>query len=350
MKNINSNYATAHFGKWGMDSTPATLGYEHSDGKTKNQDGVFNNKYPGTQWRNNTSEDPKKIFSTTNKAINFIEKQAASATPFFIQVSHYAVHSDVFSLKSTLDKYAGKKKGKYQKHIGFAAMTEDLDTGVGKLLDRVTELGLDENTYIIYTSDNGAVPVMPPRVGFYKEGSNTPLRRGKWDAMEGGIRVPFILTGPNVEAGIISDVPINFTDILPTIIDLAGKKISYSNELDGGSFKSVLLNKGNGKVKRNSKNFIFHVPYENSIGLKRAHSAIIQDNFKLIKFYDNNQILLIDLNSDIQERNNLAIMLPDKAKKLEEELEDYLHDVKAPRWKPGINWRFKPIDKINSFH
>ena len=97
-------------------------------------------------------------------------------------VSHYAVHSDITMLEQTLVKYKNLVRGKYQNHAGFAAMTEDLDTGVGLLLDKVRTLGLNENTYIIYTSDNGAVPMMPPKAK-YQKGSNTPLSRGKWDAM-----------------------------------------------------------------------------------------------------------------------------------------------------------------------
>jgi len=181
LKSINPNYTAAHFGKWGIDVDPSELGYDQSDGVTGNKDGGFNYKSNKQQWRNTISDDPKKIFSTTQSAINFIESQAKSETPFFLQVSHYAVHSDIMMRKETLEKYKDMEKGMYQKHLGFAAMTEDLDTGVGLLLDRVKELGLESNTYIIYTSDNGAVPIMPPK-SFYKNSSNFPLSRGKWDA------------------------------------------------------------------------------------------------------------------------------------------------------------------------
>ena len=74
-------------------------------------------------------------------------------------------------------------------HPGFGAMNENLDEGLGIILDKLKELNLDDNTYIIYTSDNGSVPTIPAR-RYYKETINYPLSRGKWDAMEGGIRVP----------------------------------------------------------------------------------------------------------------------------------------------------------------
>ena len=349
LKKINSNYTTAHFGKWGIDVNPSFLGYDQSDGITGNKDGVFNHKSNKKQWKNTISDDPKKIFSTTKSAIDFIESQAKSKTPFFLQVSHYAVHSDIMMRKETLKKYQNIDRGLYQNHAGFAAMTEDLDSGVGILLDRVRELGLESNTYIIYTSDNGAVPVMPPK-SKYTNGSNYPLSRGKWDAMEGGIRVPFIISGPEIMAGSESAIPITFSDLLPTIVELAGGTTFNKTNLDGGSFKNILNNSGKGIINRFSEGLIFHVPYENGIALKRAHSAIIIDNFKLIKFYDNNELLLFNIKKDISEENNLASVFPEKLKKLEDALDSYLNQVKAPKWKPGISWKNKSIESFNSYH
>ena len=350
LKSIDPNYTAAHFGKWGIDVDPSVLGYDYSDGITGNKEGGFSYKSSKkVQWGNTITKDPKKIFSTTQSAIDFIESQAKSKTPFFLQVSHYAVHSDIMAREETLEKYKNKAKGKYQKHEGFAAMTEDLDTGVGLLLDRVKALGLEGDTYIIYTSDNGAVPIMPPK-RFYKQGSNFPLSRGKWDAMEGGIRVPFIVAGPEIMAGIESKTPITFSDLLPTIVDLAGNKKLNQTNLDGGSFKTLLANDGEGVVKRFSEGLIFHVPYENGIALKRAHSAIIIDNFKLIKFHDTNEFLLFNVTQDLEEKKNLVAMFPEKLKELEDALDFYLKDVKAPKWQPGINWKNKPIEKFNSYH
>ena len=349
LKKISSNYKAAHFGKWGIDVDPSVLGYDESDGITGNKDGGFDYKSNKKQWKNTITDDPKKIFSTTEKAIDFIERKAKSKQPFFLQVSHYAVHSDIMLRKETLEKYKNKPKGKYQKHEGFAAMTEDLDTGVGMLLDRVKELGLEKDTYIVYTSDNGAVPVMPPR-RFYKESSNFPLSRGKWDALEGGIRVPFIIAGPKIKSGIESKTPITFSDLLPTITDLAGYNLPLKNNLDGGSLKNILVKDGKGKVKRYSKGLIFHVPYENGIAIKRAHSAIIVDNFKLIKFYNNNELMLFDVVNDIAENSNLVDSLPEKVLELELLLDSYLSKVKAPKWQPGISWKNKPIEIFNSYH
>jgi hypothetical protein len=92
------------------------------------------------------------------------------------------------------------------------------------------------------------------------------------------------------------------------------------------------------------------VPYENGIALKRAHSAIIIDRFKLIKFYDNNEIKLFNLDVDYEENNDVALSHPEKAKMLELALETYLKEVKAPKWKPGISWKQKTLEQFNSYH
>jgi arylsulfatase A-like enzyme len=226
---------------------------------------------------------------------------------------------------------------------------EDLDNSVGLLLDKIEDLGIEDNTYIIYTSDNGSVPVMPPK-RIYKESYNYPLSRGKWDANEGGIRVPFIVVGPGIEKNVESKSIISFSDILPTIIDLAGGKIKDDKDLDGGSLKNVFENHKKTKVNRNREGLFFHVPYENGIALKRAHSAIILDNFKLIKFHDDGQLMLFDLDNDLGEKNNLSTTNLNQALELELLLDNYLKKVKAPKWKPGIHWRNKPIKLINSFH
>ncbi|MBN96663.1 MAG: sulfatase 1 precursor [Flavobacteriaceae bacterium] len=349
LKNINSNYTAAHFGKWGIDAHPSELGYDESDGITGNKEGGFDYKNHQRQWRNNSSEDPKKIFSTTKKATDFLERQANSKRPFFLQVSHYAVHSDIMMRKATLNKYQNKAKGAYQKHAGFAAMTEDLDTGLGILLKKLKALGLEKNTYIIYTSDNGAVPIMPPR-SKYKKGSNFPLSRGKWDALEGGIRVPFVVAGPKILAGQESKTPITFSDLLPTLIDLAGGELPLKAQLDGGSFKNSLFKINKSKINRPSKGLIFHVPYENGIALKRAHSSVIFPPYKLIKFYDNNELSLYNLDRDIMEQNDIALSNPTTLKFMENLLDTYLKTVKAPKWKPGLTWKSGSVETINSFH
>lgn len=354
LKKINPSYKTAHFGKWGMDSSPETIGYDVSDGATKNTDGVFNYNSNKLQWSNNEADDPKKIFSITKRAINFIEANKKKNKPFFLQISHYAIHSDIMARRSTYKRFNSKKTGKVHDNLGLAAMTYDLDESIGLILDKLDELNL-KNTYLIYSSDNGSVPIITPRK-YYEESYNYPLSRGKWDATEGGIRVPFIIMGPGINKTRYSETPISFSDLLPTIIDIAGNKRLRNNELDGGSFKHILNNQ-NKIVKRKTEGLIFHVPYENKIALERAHSSIIIDSLKLIKFHDNNEIILYDIKNDLNETVDLSKDSGNKkitktkiATRFERLLDEYLRKVKAPKWKPGITWKENSIKVINSFH
>ena len=149
--------------------------------------------------------------------------------------------------------------GSTHDNIAYAAMIMDLDKSIGQILDAYESLGLNENTYIIFTSDNGGMPVIPLQVNRgrpYKKGLNDPLVRGKWDLMEGGIRVPFAIAGPNIKSRLISHTPVVGYDLFPTIVDLAGPKINnldIPNDLDGGTLVQILNGDDSAKVKRNTE-------------------------------------------------------------------------------------------------
>ena len=345
LKKVNKQYRTAHFGKWGMGSNPSILGYDESDGPTKNKDGNFDNDK--SQWEHVLKNDPKNIFSLTSKAVEFISSSKKEKRPFFLQISHYAVHSNIESKEKSFDLFSDKPKGIYHKNLGFAAMTYDLDESLGILLKKIKEFGLEDNTYIIYMSDNGSVPNIPGAKK-YEKSYNYPLSRGKWDAFEGGIRVPLIIAGPGIKSGSESSIPVSGSDLLPTIIDLAGSKTIKLKEIDGGSFASILLNKNNENINRPVDAIFFHVPYKNGIAIKRPHSAIRKDDYKLIKFQDDKSLLLFDLVNDKMEQFNLANQKPEKLKELEELLDNYLVEVNAPKWQDGITWKNTPLKEINS--
>ncbi|MBV42920.1 MAG: sulfatase [Crocinitomicaceae bacterium] len=343
LKGLDSNYVAGHFGKWGIGSNPDVLGYDVSDGPTQNREGGFKNDK--SQWDPKSKNDPKHIFDLTNRAIAFMSENANR--PFYLQISHYAVHADIEAQPATLEKYNSKQPGLRQKNPGFAAMTEDLDQGFGKLLDAIDSLELAENTYVIYMSDNGSVPNIPGAKK-YDESYNYPLSRGKWDAMEGGIRVPLVIRGPGIAPGMESKVPVSGTDILPTIVDLAGRGTLDFEAIDGGSFSQVLLNNQLGAIERPVSGLFFHVPYRNGIALKRPHSALRIGDFKLLKFQDNDESLLFDLAADIGENRDVSKENPDKSAEMLTVLEDYLKEVHAPKWEEGITWKKKPLAEINS--
>ena len=347
LKEVDDSYVTAHFGKWGIGGSPKILGYDYSDGTTKNKDGGFvNNK---DQWINTVMDDPKKIFSLTEKATQFMENNVHNNTPFFLQVSHYAVHASLQMRDESLKKFQNKEKGQFQKNSGFAAMTLDLDEGLGILLQKVKDLGIEDNTYIIYMSDNGSVPNIPGAKK-YTHSYNYPLSRGKWDAMEGGIRVPLIISGPGINSSKEVNTPVSGSDLLPTITDLAGQNKVIFDDIDGGSLKNIILGEDKNFVEREVDGIFFHVPYKNGIALKRPHSAIRRGDYKLIKFQDSGEILLFNMIDDIKEENNLLANNKKIAKNLENILDNYLDEVDAPKWQEGINWKNKPLKEFNSHH
>jgi arylsulfatase A-like enzyme len=343
LKEVDSNYVAGHFGKWGIGSTPEVLGYDVSDGTTQNKEGGFKNDR--SQWDAKVKADPKNIFDLTDRAIDFISENANR--PFYLQVSHYAVHADIEAQSATLEKYNAKEPGLRQKNPGFAAMTEDLDEGLGKLMAAIDSLGLAENTYIIYMSDNGSVPNIPGAKK-YEESYNYPLSRGKWDAMEGGIRVPLIIRGPGIAQGTESRVPVSGTDMLPTIVDLAGNGMCKFDAIDGGSFSEALWGNQLDAIERPVPGLFFHVPYRNGIALKRPHSALRMGDFKLLKFQDNDESLLFNLASDIGENRDVSGENPVQASEMLTVLEEYLKEVHAPKWEEGITWKKTPLAEINS--
>ena len=113
----------------------------------------------------------------------------------------------------------------------MAGMTMDLDASLGQLLAKVDELGLDDNTYVIYLSDNGGVPNIPGAKK-YEKSLNEPLSRGKWDAMEGGLRVPFVVAGPGVPQNVATPAHVWGADLLPTVAELAGGWSEAPDSLD----------------------------------------------------------------------------------------------------------------------
>ena len=351
LKVIDNKYIAGHFGKFGMYSEPKNFGYDYSDGMTGNIDGNIDGTVQ-TKWLPQHHDDPKQIFGITKRSLSFIEEQVKQNNPFFLQVSHYAVHSDLVSRKEIFDKYKEKNRGIYHENSSIGAMTEDLDLSVGKILEKVKELGIEENTFVIYMSDNGAVEQIlgSKKTNKKNKGYNYPLRHGKGTLYEGGIRVPFIISGPKIKPGSRSSIPISGVDILPTIQDLASNKLELTKTMDGGSFKANLFEDLNSKVIRNNDFFVFHLPFRR--GSFNPHSAIIKENLKLIKFSNSNKLLLFNLNDDINEKNDISNQFPKITKDLDILLEKYLKDVKAPKWKKGINWRpsKKTLKEFNSFY
>ncbi len=148
----------------------------------------------------------------TDESIRFIQRN--KDRPFFLYLPHYAVHTPIQAQKPLIEKYEAKlKTDSSQFNAAYAAMIESVDRSVGRIMDTLNQLGLDENTVVIYTSDNGGLSPVT---------RNHPLREGKGYVYEGGIRVPLIVRWPGrIKAGTVSDVPVIGTDLYPTIVEIA---------------------------------------------------------------------------------------------------------------------------------
>lgn len=317
-----AGYATAHYGKWHIaGGGPEKHGYDESDGDTGNE-----NAYKFVD------PNPVDIFGMVERAEEFMAKNSKAKKPFYIQLSWNALHAAENANKATLAKYEKLVSGNNYKQVTTAAITEDLDSGVGKIMESIDRLGLSGNTYAIYMSDNGS-----------GGGGRSGLRGGKGSVWEGGIRVPLIIRGPDVPSNSWCHTPVIGYDFLPTFCELAGLSASsLPKGIEGGSIAKLLSNRGQGTVTRLREELVFHFPhYQSDEG---PHSAIMLGNWKLIHFDEDDGVSLFDLAKDIGERNDLAAQMPKEAKMLRDRLQKYLVDVDAQM--PTVNRQFDPSKPI----
>jgi arylsulfatase A-like enzyme len=303
-----AGYATAHYGKWHIaGGGPEKHGYDESDGDTGNEN-AYQFKDP----------NPVDIFGMAERTEAFMAKCQDTGKPFFIQLSWNALHAAENALEATKAKYANVSAGNNAKQSSVAAITEDLDTGVGRVMESVDKLGLTDTTYVIYMSDNGA-----------GGGKRIGLNGGKGTMWEGGIRVPFIVRGPGVAANSWCDIPVVGYDLYPTFCEWAGVSSGkLPKAIEGGSIASLLANNGKGEVKRAREELVFHFPHYQSDD-DGPHSAIRQGDLKLIHFYESDRDVLFDLSKDISEQHDLATEQSRDATMLKKRLMTYLQDVDA---------------------
>jgi arylsulfatase A len=312
-----AGYATAHYGKWHIaGGGPGRHGYDEHDGDTGNE-----------QAYQFTDPNPVDIFGMAERAEGFMAKHAQAGKPFFIQLSWNALHAAENARKATLAKYERLTGGAADKRTLTAAITEDLDAGVGRVLDAIDQLGLADTTYVIYTSDNGSG-------GGGRWGG---LSGGKGSVWEGGIRVPFIVRGPGVAANSWCHVPIVGSDLFPTFCEWAQvPAAALPADLEGGSIAPLLAQEGRGEVRRPREELVFHFPHYQTGNT--PHSAIRLGDLKLLRFYEDDSVKLFDLADDFGERDDLAARRPTEAARLRTRLDRTLADVHAQL--PTVNPRY----------
>ncbi|GAB4034057.1 sulfatase [Spirosoma gilvum] len=243
------------------------------------------------------------------EAVDFIKRSQAkpnAARPFFLYLSHYAVHTKLAGKPDKVAKYQQKPgAGTRKNNPELAAMLESIDDGVGQIMATLNELKLTDNTLILFTSDNG---------GELNVTSNAPLRGGKSELYEGGIREPFIAYWPGfIKAGSVSRQVINTLDIYPTLLELAAVKPTAGFVLDGTSIASTL--KGTAKPFERTLYWHYPLPKPHFLG-GRSAGAIRNGAYKLIEYFDKDQVQLFNLVDDPAEQMDLSDKLPAKRTQL----------------------------------
>ena len=315
-------YASAHFGKWHLKGGgPGKHGFIAHDGDTENG-GAGENDDP----------NPKDIFGITNRAIKFMKEQKMKGKPFYLQLSHYAIHQPHKYLKKTEKEFSAVRPGKRHSSVEYAAIIKDFDTGVGELLDSVKKQGLEKETYVVFMSDNGGGERRPSQ-------GNTFLGGGKASLYEGGIRVPLIISGPGIKKGSFCSVNVVGHDLFPTFCELAGARKSIPEGVEGASLVPLLKGKER-SFRRIPQEIVFHFPHYGKGPDQVPMSAIISGDKKLLKNYETNEIMLFDLKKDIGETNDLSKKNPKETEKLHSLLLNYLKRVKAGM--PKNNSQYDP--------
>ncbi|MDF7808622.1 sulfatase [Pontiellaceae bacterium B12219] len=384
-----NGYVTGHCGKWHMAINhnafpqPKDQGFDWSQHNL----GITQRMRPNrlTGFSTDKPDDPYQLdengFSThqnSEDALTFVRENKDK--PFFLYYATWLVHSPIQTRNERLlDKYCKKLgverpenpnewKGEGQNNPFYCAMVEELDYYVGKLFHYLETTEdprwpghmLSENTYIIFTSDNGGMEQHPGEIIT----DNAPLARGKISAMEGGTRVPLIIVGPEIDAGVQSDVMVNGLDFYPTILSWTGTPRPEGKHLDGLDLSTLLakdptnptlVKEGDGSVR---DTMVWHFP--NSIALE---STIRIGDYKLVRNYDHignpntPELELFRLyetrngkqkRGDIEEANNLADAMPEKTQEMNRKLSEILTEMKAsyPYYNPACKFNLPGKDSV----
>lgn len=369
-------YATANYGKAHLRKDPKTYGFDEAiTGWVRSYYHPFGGEYNKTLPAKEGDYYTDKL---TDAAIDFIERN--KDRPFFVHLEHFSVHDPIQGRKDLVQKYEKKlatlphQKGpdyilepnpdgpaistdklkaleandsrtslqservwwvkQKQDNVEFAGMVEAMDESLGRIRAKLKELRLEENTIIIFTSDNGGMAASNQShltrasrkiLNSKFASSNLPLRGAKGWNYEGGIRVPLIVHWPGkTQPNTTSQAIVTGTDYYPTLLEMLDLPALPDQHKDGRSFVPAL------KAENYERGPIYwHFPHYSNHGFQSPNGAIRSGRHKLIEYYENGTIQLFDLENDIGERNDLAESKPKIAQKLKKMLHDWRDEVDA---------------------
>jgi arylsulfatase A-like enzyme len=324
----DAGYATGMFGKWHLGNDA-----KHHPGKRGFDEAIESSGVHFDFKTDPPVEYPEGEYLAdflTNRAVDFIERHKDE--PFFLYLPHFAVHGPIQAKPELTERFKDKPPAGGHRNPEYAAMIASVDESVGRVLAKLEELGLDENTLVIFSSDNGGV-------GGYKSAGvanngvtdNAPLKGGKGTLYEGGIRVPYLFRWPAaISGGRTNATPINSVDLYPTLLEVAGAKPRAGYVLDGVSYAPLLK----GAAETLDREAIYwHFP--GYLGAKENTwrtlpvSVVRAGEWKLRENLEDGSLELYNLREDIGERNNLASQDAENAKRLHEMLAAWRKDVGA---------------------
>ncbi|WP_343329233.1 sulfatase [Polaribacter staleyi] len=324
----SAGYITGSFGKWHVGNNPLEQGIDvNIGGSSKGNPGKGG--YFSPYNIDFIKNGPKGEYLTdrlTNEAISFVEKN--KDTSFFLYLPYYTVHTPIMGKEKLIEKFKNKEGSNGQNNPEYAAMVTSLDENIGKLLKSVKAKGLEKNTLIIFTSDNGGIRAISHQ---------NPLRAGKGSYYEGGIRVPLIIKWPeNIIPNTTSNQIVSNLDFYPTLQQIAQPE-KKANLLDGIDLNEII--KKNALINRD---LFFHFPIylqkyskgndgsRDSLFRTRPGSVIVSGNWKLHHYFEDDALELYNLDNDLGEKNNLADLNPNKANELLKKLETWREKTNAP--------------------
>ncbi len=304
-----AGYRTALFGKWhlGNEEKFFNEGEHKAYGFDEAED---------CSWQEKKRD--KGVDELTAHTVRFLEENRN--VPFMLCLMHHVPHVPMACPPEAEALYNDAPKGRFQKNQKYAGMVSHLDQSIKALMDKLEELGLDENTVVIFTSDNGGLKNLT---------SNKPYRGGKGDLYEGGTRVPLIVRWPGrIAPASVCESAVISTDYFPTFMELAGLKLMPETHIDGASMIPLL----NGKAAE-PRMLFWHFPHRNE-----PCSSVMEGDWKLVHQIVSDQYELFDLKGDPEEAKDLAETHPERVERIRKMLEAHLQASGAQRMRPNPEW------------